>query len=87
MRPVFIIYIAAGITFLFALLNGVASCGQAYVAQHSIIALKLQGDELEKATAAREGYLDSAAAAFVLALFQSVILIFAKKLSRQNRVV
>ncbi|MGD0350164.1 MAG: hypothetical protein ABSB84_07605 [Verrucomicrobiota bacterium] len=83
MRPIFVIYLAAGITLLFAVLNTAAYAGYAYVTHHAIAILKPEGDDLSKMQAVQSQDLDLAAEGCVLALLQTGIIISARKLKKQ----
>jgi hypothetical protein len=84
MRPIFIIYLAAGITLFFAGLDSVAYVGHAYVTHHAIVILKPVGDDLVKMQAVQNQDLDSAAKEFVLALLQTGIIISARRFQKQT---
>lgn len=84
MRPIFIIYVAAGLTLLFAVVSVVTNVGSAYMTQHAIALLKPAGDDLARMQSYQNANLDSAAESFVLTLLQIVIIIYARKISRQS---
>jgi hypothetical protein len=84
MRAVFVIYIAAGVTLLFAVVGTLADVGHAYATHHAMAALSPTGDDLDKLRAVRKRALNSAAESFVLAWLQGAILVSARKLNRQR---
>jgi hypothetical protein len=84
MRPIFIIYLAAGITLFFAAIDSAAFLGHAYMTNHAIMALKLEGDDLAKMQAAQGQELNSAAEGFVVALLQAAILISAWRFQKRQ---
>jgi hypothetical protein len=83
MRAIFIIYIAAGLTLFFAVLNTVAGAGQAYMTHRAMAMLNPTGDDLDRMQAVQNAHLDSAEENFALALLQGAIIIYARKLSQQ----
>jgi hypothetical protein len=84
MRPIFVIYLVAGITLFFAILDSAAYIGQAYVMHHAIVILKPEGDDLARMQAAQSQDLDTAAEGFALALLQAVIIVSARKVQKQT---
>ncbi|MGH7953607.1 MAG: hypothetical protein ACREFE_17055 [Limisphaerales bacterium] len=84
MRPIFIIYVAAGLTLLFAVVSVATSVGSAYLDHHVIASLKPTGDDLVRMQSYQSASLDSAAQSFVLVLLQTAIIVYARKISRQN---
>jgi hypothetical protein len=84
MRPIFIIYVAAGLTLLFAVVSVATNVGSAYMTQHAIAMLKPTGDDLARMQSYESASLDSAAESFVLTLLQTAIIIYARKISRQS---
>jgi ABC-type siderophore export system fused ATPase/permease subunit len=85
MRPIFIIYLFAGITLFFAIVSTLTNIGYTLVTHHAIATLNLTGDDLDRMRRAISEDLESTAATFVPALFQSTIIIFARKLSKQSK--
>ena len=83
MRPIFVIYLAAGLTLFFAALNSAAYVGNAYVTHYAIVSLKTEGDDLDKMQAFQGQQLDLAAETFCLALLQAGIIFSTRKLSKQ----
>jgi hypothetical protein len=86
MRPIFVIYVAAGLVLFFAVLGMVTDIGYACFAHRTISMLNLTGDDLERAQRAISEDLDSAAETFALALLQGVIIFYARKISKQTHV-
>lgn len=84
MRPIFIIYVAAGLTLLFAVVSVVTNVGSAYMTQHAIASLKLTGDDLVRMQSYQSANLDNAAESFVLVLLQAAVIVYARKISRQS---
>jgi hypothetical protein len=83
MRPVFVIYLAAGLTLFFAVLNSAAYVGNAYVTHYAIVSLNPEGDDLGRMLAVQDHDLELAAEVFSLALLQAGIIFSARKLSTQ----
>lgn len=79
MRPIFIIYLAAGFSLFFAVIDCAAYSSDAYLAYHAIVVLKPEGGDLTKMQAIQSQDLDSAADWFVLALLQTTILLSTRK--------
>ena len=86
MRPIFVIYVAAGLVLFLAVVSMVTDVGYACVTHHTISMLNPTGDDLERMQRVISEDLESAAETFTLALFQSVIIIYARKLNKQTRV-
>jgi hypothetical protein len=84
MRHIFIIYVAAGVTLLFAGVSVATNIGSAYMTQHAIATLKPTGDDLVRMQSYQSSSLDSAAESFVLVLLQTAIIVYARKISRQS---
>ncbi len=85
MRAIFVIYLAAGLVLFFAVVSMVTDVGYAYVTHHTIAMLNPTGDDLDRMRGAISEDLDSASENFVLALLQSIIIFYARKLNKQNR--
>jgi hypothetical protein len=83
MRPHFIVYLAAGIVLFFAVLSIVTHVCEANTIQHVIQTLQPVGDDLARLQAARSDHYDSAAASFMLAGLQGLIIVCTRKLKRQ----
>jgi hypothetical protein len=83
MKAIFVIYIAAGLTLFFAVLNMVAGAGQAYTIHRAMAMLHPTGDDLDRMQAVENAHLDSAEENFALAVLQGAIIIYARKLSKQ----
>jgi hypothetical protein len=84
LRAIVVIYIAAGLTLLFAVMGTLADAGHAYMAHHAIATLTPAGDELERMRGVRRHDLESAAESFSLALLQGGIIVSARKLGKQT---
>jgi hypothetical protein len=82
MRPIFVIYLAAGVTLFFAVMNFAASVGYACVTHHAIVLLKPTGDDLDNMQAAQSHYLELAAEWFTLVFTQAVIIISARRFQK-----
>jgi hypothetical protein len=86
MRPIFVIYVAAGLVLFFAVVSMATDIGYAYLTHHTISILNPTGDDLERMQRVISEDLDSAAETFVLAVLQSIIIIYARKLNKQTHV-
>lgn len=84
MRPIFIIYLAAGITLFFAVINSASYLGRAYMTDHAIVSLKLDSDDLARMQAAQSEEFDSASAGFVIAVLQIAILISTRRFQKRE---
>ncbi len=82
MRPIFFIYLAAGVTLFFAVLNVAAYVGHAYFTHNFIVSLKVKGDDLDRIRAVQDQDLELASEAFGLTLLQTGIIISARKLNK-----
>ena len=84
MRPIFIIYLAAGLTLTFALISAVAHAFIVRAIQLDIVAHDAQGDTLATAQELIQEGQGIIAVALALAVTQAVIIFSARKISKQS---
>ena len=84
MRPIFIIYLAAGIPLTFAVISAVSHTLIVRSIELDIVTHNTQGDSLAAAQDLIEKGRGSIAVAIALAVTQAVIIFSARRLSRQK---
>lgn len=87
MRRIFIIYLAASLTLLFAGANVVANLSAAHLTKKVIITLKPTGDDLERMQSYYRNSLSLAAQSSVVVIFQLAIIFCAGSINKQRGAV
>ena len=85
MRPVFVIYLTAGITLTFALISAVAHAFIVHSIQLDIVAHNSQGEALAMAQELIEKGQGALAVAVALAVTQAIIIFSARRMSKQRQ--
>ena len=86
MRPRFAIYLAAGLTLAFALWTTVAHALGAYTG-HDLLTLFKPGEDTQAVRDAISSHYSEMTFALLLALFQGVIIFYARRLGHEKHVV
>lgn len=82
MRPIFAIYLAAGLTLVFALWFGVSDGYRAYAARESIAILQPEQKDLIRMQRVMRDSFESSCWLLGLSVLQAIVLISAKRLNK-----
>ena len=85
MRPLFAIYVAAGLTLAFALADASLHAYHVYVTRYAIAALNPVGDDLARFRAYVRDDNETVAWSLALVGVQAAIIVYARKLKTPSR--
>ena len=84
MRPIFAIYLAAGLTLTFALAVACGHAYHAYVTRYAIATLKPVGDDLVRFHGFLQDDYETVGWSLALVGVQAIVIVCARKLQRQT---